>query len=76
MYINLINLREVFVMGYAKFTLPSNIIRYVEFENVAVFLLDENKSSGIGGITSKINTGRENEKERSNMSKQLQKVIK
>ena len=58
MYIELNNIRE-FSWGGCKFTLPSDIIRFIEFNNVVVFLLDERgrrdkivgiKFSQIGGI--------------------------
>jgi hypothetical protein len=42
MYIHLDDIKS-FHWGGDKFTLPSNIIRFIEFENVVVFLLDENK---------------------------------
>jgi hypothetical protein len=42
MYIELDDIKS-FHWGGTKFKLPSNIIRFNEFENVVVFLLDENK---------------------------------
>jgi hypothetical protein len=41
MYIELNSIRQ-FSWGGFKFTLPSDIIRFIEFNNVVVFLLDEN----------------------------------
>lgn len=58
MYIHLDDIRS-FHSGGTKFTLPSNIIRFNEFEDTIVFLLDENgkrdkivgvKFSKIGGV--------------------------
>jgi hypothetical protein len=51
MYIELKDIRTFDEGGGTKFTLPSNIIRVIEFENVAVFFLDENgKRDKIVGV--------------------------
>jgi len=49
MYIELYSLTEFW--GGAKFTLPSKLVRFIEFENVVVFLLDEDgKKDKIIGV--------------------------
>jgi hypothetical protein len=50
MYIELNNIRQI-SWGGEKFTLSSDIIRFIEFNNVVVFLLDEGgKRDKIVGI--------------------------
>ncbi len=50
MYIELYSLTE-FWGEYGTFTLPSKLLRYIEFENVVVFFLDNNgKRDKVVGI--------------------------
>jgi hypothetical protein len=53
MYIEVKDINTINIIGSGTFTLPSNLVRYIEFENVVAILLDEGgKQNRLIGVKS------------------------